>query len=202
MQLFRNEKASRARYEASYVAKIILESVNPIELEFVCFSVFIEKMKGGMHPPYTSLVDSREDYYTRLKLSTSVMNTLYCFVSLILFLFQLFSFFFFVLTSLFSPFFSPTFSAYLWMRCEWASDTNCEQLFRDEGVSGRGGPNYGVGPEWIRFSLLCRQSTFDFLMERMKRVLFTPPIPQMGLKNIGDKVACVGGKEGANFGLP
>lgn len=112
-----------------------------------------------------------------------------------------FDFLFFLVTSvpLVPP---PTFAAYLWMRCEWPSDTNCEQLFRDNGVSGRGGPNYGVGLEWIRFSLLCRQTTFEYLMERVNRVLFTPSILKMSLKAGEEKVACVGSGAGANFGLP
>lgn len=109
-------------------------------------------------------------------------------------------YFFFVTRVSFVP--PPTFAAYLWMRCEWPSDTNCEQLFRDHGVSGRGGPNYGVGPEWIRFSLLCRQTTFEYLMERVNRVLFTPSIPQMSPKAGEEKAACVGSGGGMNFGLP
>ncbi len=58
--------------------------------------------------------------------------------------------------------------AYLWVECLWASEAgDCYQAFKDNGIEGRPGLQYGAGPEFVRFSLLMREVDFETFIARL-----------------------------------
>eukprot|EP00271_Cylindrocystis_brebissonii_P009128 TRINITY_DN23794_c0_g1_i1.p1 TRINITY_DN23794_c0_g1~~TRINITY_DN23794_c0_g1_i1.p1 ORF type:complete len:552 (-),score=80.79 TRINITY_DN23794_c0_g1_i1:1045-2700(-) len=62
--------------------------------------------------------------------------------------------------------------AYLWLRCEWAEDTDCYTMFvKETNLLGRSGLMYGVGADYVRFSLLCHQTSFLIMMDRIRSLL-------------------------------
>ena len=58
--------------------------------------------------------------------------------------------------------------AYLWVECRWAREAgDCYQAFKDNGIEGRPGLQYGAGPEFVRFSLLMREVDFETFIARL-----------------------------------
>lgn len=65
--------------------------------------------------------------------------------------------------------------AYLWLSCQWPMDLNCAGLFTKYKLIGREGPLFGMGPEYIRFSLLSHQSSFEVFMVKLRTLIFDVP---------------------------
>lgn len=55
--------------------------------------------------------------------------------------------------------------AYAWVKCN--GDADCFKVFKGFGVEGHSGTIYSAGKDYVRLSLLMRQSTFDLLLKQL-----------------------------------
>ncbi|XP_050223355.1 tryptophan aminotransferase-related protein 2 isoform X1 [Mercurialis annua] len=79
------------------------------------------------------------------------------------------------------PKFSPGFCNYLkrafepqpafaWLKCE-ESIEDCEKFLRSNGILTRSGKHFGVGPQYVRISLLDRDDTFELFIDRLSNIV-------------------------------
>ncbi|XP_008239306.1 PREDICTED: tryptophan aminotransferase-related protein 2 [Prunus mume] len=60
--------------------------------------------------------------------------------------------------------------AFAWLKCEDESVEDCESLLRDHKILTRGGRSFGVGPKYIRVSMLDRDHNFNLFLKRLASI--------------------------------
>ncbi|KAJ9163778.1 hypothetical protein P3X46_023410 [Hevea brasiliensis] len=59
--------------------------------------------------------------------------------------------------------------AFAWLKCEEPIE-DCESFLRSNKILTRGGRHFGVGPQYVRISLLDRDDNFDLFVERLSSI--------------------------------
>ncbi|KAK9684764.1 hypothetical protein RND81_10G230500 [Saponaria officinalis] len=59
--------------------------------------------------------------------------------------------------------------AFAWLKCESEED-DCESILRKHKVLTRGGKHFGMSPQYVRISMLDRESNFDLFIERLSKM--------------------------------
>ncbi|VVA38390.1 PREDICTED: tryptophan [Prunus dulcis] len=60
--------------------------------------------------------------------------------------------------------------AFAWLKCEDESVEDCESLLRGHKILTRGGRSFGVGPRYIRVSMLDRDHNFNLFLKRLASI--------------------------------
>lgn len=60
--------------------------------------------------------------------------------------------------------------AFAWMRCEKAGVDDCCALLREHKILTRSGVHFGMGPEYVRVSMLDRDPSFDLFIKRIRSI--------------------------------
>lgn len=57
--------------------------------------------------------------------------------------------------------------AFAWLKCEDDHVEDCESFLRGYKILTRGGRHFGVGPKYVRISMLDRDNNFDLFVKRL-----------------------------------
>ena len=60
-------------------------------------------------------------------------------------------------------------TAFAWLKCE-APIEDCEAFLRSNKILTRGGKHFGVGPQYVRISMLDRDENYDVFVQRLSTI--------------------------------
>ncbi|XP_068308599.1 tryptophan aminotransferase-related protein 2-like [Pyrus communis] len=60
--------------------------------------------------------------------------------------------------------------AFAWLKCEDDHVEDCESFLRGYKILTRGGRHFGVGPKYVRISMLDRDNNFDLFVKRLSTI--------------------------------
>jgi len=63
---------------------------------------------------------------------------------------------------------------YAWIKCNWANDTNCQEVFESVGIVGKDGSAYGVDLSFVRINFSFFSYLQDHIFDKIKSLLTTP----------------------------
>jgi len=56
-------------------------------------------------------------------------------------------------------------TAFAWLQCN--KEVDCEAFLKARGIISRSGRHFGVGPEFVRLSMLERSHSFELVVQRL-----------------------------------
>ncbi|CAK9330237.1 unnamed protein product [Citrullus colocynthis] len=60
--------------------------------------------------------------------------------------------------------------AFAWLKCDRDDVDDCESFLRGHKILTRGGKHFGVGPKYVRISMLDREETYNLFIERLSQI--------------------------------
>lgn len=61
-------------------------------------------------------------------------------------------------------------AAFAWLKCEDDAVEDCESFLKGHKILTRGGRHFGVGPKYVRISMLDRDINFSLFLKRLSTI--------------------------------